>query len=89
MRNAQVTDHERTDANYLGEAINLSRAEFENKGRRDMEIALEESLAIFYDQQTEKVADKELEDTIKESIGVYEEVFVGKVIVIKLYLAKK
>jgi len=73
VRNAQVADHERTDANFLGEAINLSRAEFENKGRRDMEIALEESLALFYEDQTEKVADKELEETIKESIGVYEE----------------
>ena len=73
VRNANVADFERTDSTFLSEALGLSRAEFENKGRRDMEIALEESLQSFYEQQSEKVVDKELEETIKESIGVYEE----------------
>jgi len=77
------------NAGDLGEAIESSRAEFENKGtkfylsllrekksgRRDMEIALEESLASFYEQQAEKVVDQELEETIKASMDAFEEVF--------------
>ena len=89
VRNANVTDFERTDSTFLSEALNASRAEFENKGRRDMEIALEESLSTFYEQQTEKVVDKELEETIKESIGVYEEVKIEFGILLKFWLAKK
>lgn len=39
-----------------------------------MQIALEESLASFYQQQADKVVDQELEETIKKSMNAYEEV---------------
>lgn len=62
-----------SEATLIKDIINLSRKEFENAGRRDMEIALEESLASFNQQEAGKLTEQELEETIKKSMDVYEE----------------
>jgi len=61
------TDHPDT---VTSEIINRSRLEFENKGKRDMEAALEESLALYEQEMLNKIqtGEEDIEQTIKMSL---------------------
>lgn len=54
------------------EAIVLSRSDFETKGRRDMEAALEESMQLFHEKEKEIHEKSILQQTIHESLELLE-----------------
>jgi OTU domain-containing protein 5 len=57
----------------LNAIIGKSREEFENNGKRDMEAALEESLALYEQEVITNVHDDELESVIKMSLDKKED----------------
>ncbi len=73
-RNHTSKHHKTKSTDPLEAAIQVSRSEFELLGKRDMELALKESLMMFHEKEKEIEEKAILQQAIQDSIKIAEKV---------------
>eukprot|EP01017_Pseudomicrothorax_dubius_P023416 TRINITY_DN2502_c0_g1_i7.p2 TRINITY_DN2502_c0_g1~~TRINITY_DN2502_c0_g1_i7.p2 ORF type:complete len:152 (-),score=40.31 TRINITY_DN2502_c0_g1_i7:304-759(-) len=66
----EVPSGDKSELETMQMSVRKAREEFEDKGKRDLEVALEESLSIFENKEGQK----NMEEVLQESLNVFEKV---------------